>query len=96
MMLIGTLAKAASDGHSLETRVETEQLADYLISHGVRVGEGTRFKALLEDVRKHLIDTCLICKHNNNARCDLECDTCETPCMCKGCLDEQKWEWRGI
>lgn len=40
MMLIGILAKAAAGGHSLETRVETEQLADYLIANGVRMNGG--------------------------------------------------------
>ena len=35
--LIGILSAAASDGYSLDTRIETEQLADYLVKAGVTV-----------------------------------------------------------
>lgn len=35
--LIGILSAAASDSHSLTTRIETEKLVDYLIEAGVTV-----------------------------------------------------------
>ena len=35
--LKGLLARAASDGYSLDTRIETEELADYLLAEGVIV-----------------------------------------------------------
>lgn len=35
--LKGILAYAASDAHSLDTRIEVERLADFLIANGVTV-----------------------------------------------------------
>ena len=50
-----------------------------------------------------LIDTdCVYCKHNRKpAPCgdtesNLECDTCILYCVCKDCIDNSKWEWKGM
>lgn len=56
----GILARAASDGFSLDTRIETERLAEHLIKNGVTVlPEGAviltreEIAALNEYQRKH-------------------------------------------
>lgn len=48
------------------------------------------------------IDTeCTFCKHNQKpAPCGeinsaLECDTCILYCVCKDCVGNSKWEWKG-
>jgi hypothetical protein len=58
--LMGILGLAASDAYSLDTRIETERLADYLIANGVTIiPEGAvimtkdELKALVEYTEKN-------------------------------------------
>ena len=56
--------------------------------------------ALLADLRDAEVASCdcLHCKHYKTLDddCSTECDTCEIDCRCKVCIDNNKWEWRGV
>lgn len=53
--------------------------------------------ALLRDLREADRADCEHCKHYSRvARCDLCCERCAEPCICDSCIDNSKWEWRGV
>ena len=59
--------------------------------------------ALMHDLMEAEWDSCDCkhCKHyaTMNDRCeqaDCDCAACEAQCVCRDCLENSNWEWRGV
>lgn len=53
--------------------------------------------ALMNDLLAADQIDCIGCAHNQNPEpCDMEYDTCASPCACFRCKNNNLYEWRGI
>ena len=69
-----------------------------------QIEENERLKAELEAAIKDImcLDHCDVCVHSREGNCSCEaagfnCLVCKDEnCTCRGCRDENKWQWRGV
>ncbi|MDD3243544.1 MAG: hypothetical protein PHD32_07480 [Eubacteriales bacterium] len=82
-----------------ELMAEIEHIRQTSVSHEVYQMVCAERDAAVKDIMCK--DHCDVCKHSreNNCNCDaadFDCLVCkEESCTCRGCRDENKWEWRG-